>query len=747
MTPVPSLRSKRSELPAAEAAELRRAVTATLRWRLRWLRGACPPRTLRAARLVAVALHASFERPGLRDDAPGVAGMRWRPSWSALARAFDLPPPCRAQRGAAQVEAVLALPAGELLELLVLVAPGLRKADVHAIAGRAHAAAALLGAPAPRLEIRVTDPVRLARDAEAAHRAIAFGALVSGRLSPGAWSALEATARATVPPAAIAALAAGAPTPLAGLALTLASGAPAPTPLAVATRLLRGGTPARLLADPSVLCARWAAQASPRHRDPLARAERLARPPGEGPAPAPDAGALLALGRELALGASRAIRLARREGVGPHARAAWREAIGPDLPRALHPAFAAQLGEGGLRTVLERSGAMHEVRLEDGAVLGRGATPVQARVRALSVLAAAAGGPLLEHAEPPWRAVLTRLAQPRAFPTLLLVVEPAGPSGPPFDPLNRGPERAIGFPGALAVVIAPGRRPSGRVLTGEQAVDKLVREALLGHAVEVVPARSEAHPVAARLAQIAGFVRGRGRDAPVALEAGGEVLLVEAGRLRRFPLGRFAARPRRFTPDPDAPDLALSPGERRPVGLGGPSVIECRAHLLDDLRAVVLYADARGAQLREIVFLADLEEHLRDARALLQAADRAAVLAVRLSEDLEPAVRRLGGAGTPVTVSVRGRLPHDLQVEVGGERHGGRSGSSWSAAARALLARWPKSGESRLAVSAVTISANGAPAGGLLALYARSVALRRLRVHLVRSLRTYQPRGSRRRTG
>jgi hypothetical protein len=380
-------------------------------------------------------------------------------------------------------------------------------------------------------------------------------------------------------------------------------------------------------------------------------------------------------------------------------------------------------------------------------VLGRGATPVQARVRALAVLAAAAPGPLEAHAEPPWRAVISRLAQRHERTTLLLAVEPCGPSGPPFDPLNRGPERAIGFPGALAVVASPGRRPSGRVLTGEQAVARLVSDVIAGHAVEVVPARSEAHPVAARLAQVAALVREGGRGAPVALEAGGEVLLVRGGRVRRYSLARFASRPRVFVPDPDAPDLALSPGERRPVGLGGASVIECRAHLIDELRAAVLYADAARGQLREIVFLADLEEHLREARALLQAADPAAVLAVRLSEDLEPAIRRLGRTGTPVPFAVRGRLPDDVQVEVGGERHGGRSGSTFGRAARALLARWPKSGDARLAVSAVTLGAPAGRAAGLLALYARSAALRRLRIHLVRSLRAYQPKGTRRRTG
>ena len=45
-----------------------------LRWRLRLLPGLVAPRAVRAARLVPVLLHASFERPTLRTDAPGVSG-------------------------------------------------------------------------------------------------------------------------------------------------------------------------------------------------------------------------------------------------------------------------------------------------------------------------------------------------------------------------------------------------------------------------------------------------------------------------------------------------------------------------------------------------------------------------------------------------------------------------------------------------------------------------------------------------
>jgi hypothetical protein len=72
---------------------------------------------------------------------------------------------------------------------------------------------------------------------------------------------------------------------------------------------------------------------------------------------------------------------------------------------------------------------------------------------------------------------------------------------------------------------------------------------------------------------------------------------------------------------------------------------------------------------------------------------------------------------------------------VGGERYGGTtSGHGWAAGARALLGRWPRSGEGRLGVNGVTVQAAGRRAVGLLALYARSAAARRLRFFLLREL-------------
>jgi hypothetical protein len=503
----------------------------------------------------------------------------------------------------------------------------------------------------------------------------------------------------------------------------------------VAARLLARKVEARRLADPEEFCARWAAEVTPQ-RVAILAALSLCRPrPGDAAAPL-DAGQVVTLGGELALAAARAVRRARRVGLAPALTAAWRDAVGAGLPRALQPALGARLSAAGpLRTALSRHGDVHEVRLPAGMVLGRGATPVQARVRALSLLSSAALDPVLEHAEPPWRALAGRLAQRRDRPTLLLVVEPAFPSGPPFDPINRGPARAIGFPGALQVRLVPGRRPSGRVLTGDEAVERLVREVQAGTAVEVVAARSEAQPVAVRLSQVAALVREAGPRNPVALEAGGRVLMPRGAHLHRYPLSRYLGRPRVFIPDPDAPDLTLSPGERRPVGMSGAGVVECRASLVDDQRAAILYADAQRGWFREVVFLSELEEHLKDSRTVLQQSDPGAVLAVRLSEDVEPALRRVGKVGAAVSIAIRGQLPHDLQVEIGGERYGGTtSGHTWREGARALLGRWPRSGEGRLSVNALTVQVGGRRAVGLLALYARSAVLRRLRYLLVREL-------------
>ena len=257
-----------------------------------------------------------------------------------------------------------------------------------------------------------------------------------------------------------------------------------------------------------------------------------------------------------------------------------------------------------------------------------------------------------------------------------------------------------------------------------------------GGAVEVIGSRAEAQPVAARLAQIVAFSKEDQPGLPVAMEAGGQVILSGGVRPRRFKLDRYMPRPRVHRPDPDAPDLALSPGERRRAGLSGPSLVECRAALAGAGRASILYADARSGWLREVVALAELEEHLAESRLVLQQADPSALLAVRLTDDLEPALRRTGRSGTTLRMSVRGALPHHLEVEVGGERVRWRRRAPRGGAPPAWRP-WPagpSGGGGRLGVSAVTVRTSTGRAAGLLALYARSVALRRVHSFLVREL-------------
>jgi hypothetical protein len=224
-------------------------------------------------------------------------------------------------------------------------------------------------------------------------------------------------------------------------------------------------------------------------------------------------------------------------------------------------------------------------------------------------------------------------------------------------------------------------------------------------------------------------------------------LLVARDGVRRFRVDRLCARPRVYRPDPDAPDLALAPGERRPPGLRGPAVIECRVQLLDRRHAAVLYEDDAHAHLREVVLLSELEPHLREAREILRAADARAVLAVHLTEDVEAAARRAGPPGAPQEVAVRARLPFDVQVRVGEDWYGGSTGRSWREASIAFLSRLPRGVEARVAVTAVSAVARGRRRGGLLALYARALGRRRLHTHLVRTLRAYQKPRARRSSG
>ncbi len=745
-----SLASRTAPAAAPPAALLardaREAVSAVLRWRAWWLGHHLPRRQAGAARLLPVLLHASFPVRRLSGEAPGIPGLRFRRRWSTLARAFGLPPPNRVQRGRALVEAVLAVPTPDGLDALVLVPGDARPEELGAVQERMEAAQAVLAGAGAPLRAGLFPPARLATDAEAGQRALAFGGLLAGELSPAVWEALERGVPRAFDVGLAAALAASAPTPLSTLALTLLSLHGSPGPLTSLLRLLLQGEPARRLADPDAFALRWAGGVA-ELRAPLEEAARFAR--RQGPPDPAELGRLVELGRELALACTAAVRRLRSPR-DRFVRRLWQEALGWDMPRVLLPALGDHLraleARGRLRLEPVRSGRIYEVRLPDGTALGRGPGPVQARVRALALVAqarAASGGeeavaPAFSHLDPTWRVLGQRLSRPRDRAARVLVVEAGQISlpGPPYDVLNRGLERTMEFEGAVAVSVAPGRRPSGRVLSPVETVEALLGRSPEDAPLEVIASRAESRPMATRLGQISALLQAAPGE-PLAVEAGGRVYLPFRRGVRRYALDRFASRPRRFTPDPESPDLATGAGERPARGRPASGMLVCRVSLASKKEAAVVYADGEGGHLREVVPLAELEEHLAEVRGIVRAARPPAVLGVRLSGDVEPELRRLGQGRSAVAVAVGGELPW-VEVEVGGERFGGRARLGWAAAAEALLALWAPGGEVRVGVRAVTASAGGAPASPLLAIWAASVARRRLAVRLSRALQAYR---------
>ena len=739
--------------------DVRRAVTALLRERARRLLRALAARPAAAAAFLPVLLHASFEAPLLDGEAPGVASLRYRRRWASLARGFGLPPPCRAQRGRCLVEAVLGVPTPAGLDALVLVPSGLSVEELGRLQERLEGAQQVFAAAGAPVRAVLFDPARLAQDHEVAQRALAYGALLGGQLTGGWWAVIEGTRR-PLAPLTTSALAAHAASPLATLAFTLMSRAPCPGPLDAAVALLAGGASPRHLSDPAVFCVRWAGLV-PGLASLLEEAIALTAG-AEVPGPAGELSRLLEHGRALALACARAIRSSRLGHVDRFTQRLWREALGPGLPRLLLPALGAHLGQlaaaGQLRLDPARAATGYEVRLPGGALLGRGASPVQARVRALALVAAADAArarpgqppPASLHAglEAAWREVAQRLARPRDHSALLLVPVAGGSArpGPPLDLLNRGPTRTLEFDGALSVLLAPGRRASGRMLAPDEAVRAVLMRAPGGAALELVAAHTAARPVAARLAQIAALLRDPSLPGPIAVEAGGRVLIAHGSGVKSYPLARFAARPRVFTPDPDAPDISICTGERQGGRLHAAGVVQCRVVLGGPGRAALLYADGDGGHLREEVGLAELEERLRDSRLVLRESQPPAVLAIRLSEGLDLALRRAGSPAPRMEAVVRGALPF-VEVEIAGERFGGRARLGWRAAAEALLARSSAGSEGLVAVRSVQVTTGGRGAGPLLSLHAASVVRRRLRTHLQHVLTTYRTASAGRRKG
>jgi hypothetical protein len=498
--------------------------------------------------------------------------------------------------------------------------------------------------------------------------------------------------------------------------------------------VLAAGLGAPQLADPGVACAQWALPVV-EQGEALGRLLSWLGPPPQDPQAAVQEAAaheVLETGRALALACASAVRRLPRAEAADLRERVRRDLLGAGLPRLLLPMLgrkALQLGPA----VAER-GRSYAVHLEDGGVASGGRTLIQARVRALA-LRAQAGRSLLPTGNVLQDLIEARLGRTVLRPTLFLIAEHAAVAGPPFDPLNRGPERAIGMRSATAVHLHPDRRPSAWRLRPADALRRLVVDALAGLDVEVVPYSPEAQPVAARLARLAEFV-GQAHPAPPAVAAGGLVLVAAGGHLRRQPLGRFAQRPTSCTPDPEAFDLALAPerGTRFQTNLVQRGVLESRTFQISDELGCVLTRDDAGRLLREEVPLDRIEDHLRESRDLLRLCTPVATLAARLSDQLETVLLVHRRQLPRLPIQIGGRLPFALWVEVEGERIGLGHAGGWPALTQALMSRIPFGGEFRIGVDRVSVLVGGKPAAPILQLYARSLVLRRLGARLHREL-------------
>lgn len=744
-----ALRAPRRHEPGAIRT---RRLLALFRARLRVLRQGLDPTTGSAIALLPALFHATFPWVGLKTEAPGVADVRASIRWMKLARDFDLPPPTGVQRGRRLVAALLLTPREAGFDVHVVPVPNLAPVEEQRIAQRARAVETLLRRRLLPIAITATGPSAQPYDVASRSRLLSAGALVAGRLP----DAFFSSGGPTGDPLA-AELWRCAPTETARV-LSLLSLDPWPAGEAAeleAVADLAGAVaqPVRHFADPGLFMAARAALRSRRPGVPFSvcgltsesgAARRCAqalathfRQDAVGPGAPP--GAVLNVGRALALELTHAVhRLGFAESRPLRATLA-RQTLAAGFPRILLPALAEGLRRHdrraaypALRESRRRTGV--EVRLADGAVLGRGAHPPQAWARALALLGHALGRPVAPPPAPErWTKLAPRLAEPPARRALVLDLVPLDIPGPPFDPLNRGPDRRLAFTGALLVSLAPGRRPSAREVRAGHLPRLVLSEALAGTQLDFVARGPDAQSLEARLTRLARRVRAQATRRPIAAEVGGDVLLVSADGFRRHGERQFARRPVRCAFDPEAPDFGVEATQGREVTSS--RELQCLAFTDDGLTAQLLTVDEAGSILREVVPLAWAEAWLAETQELLRAEQGA--LSVRAADGLTRAAMTVSEPGAPdVVVTLGGRLPFGLELEVDGERYGGRSPLPWSAAALAVLSRWPMGVRGRVRFAAVDVLSGDEPAVGLHRLYARSLALRRLNTHIERLTRT-----------
>jgi len=132
-----------------------------------------------------------------------------------------------------------------------------------------------------------------------------------------------------------------------------------------------------------------------------------------------------------------------------------------------------------------------------------------------------------------------------------------------------------------------------------------------------------------------------------------------------------------------------------------------------------------------------LEGYLSDGQNILRARPSPMLLMIRYSKEIETSVSRYGLTGTEAKVpfEVSGQLPFGLQVTMSGEKFGAGSSLGWAAAAQSVLSSWPSGTHGLLCCKGVNVDIWGRPAVGLARMYARSAALRRLKLHVGKACR------------
>jgi len=721
-----------SPVAAADARLLR----ALLRWRMRRILRALPMRARRLSRLMPSLFHGIFSTLDLRGEPPGIESWTPHRSWLALGRDFGLPAPTGTQRGRRTVRAIVALPGPDEVELVVVPVPGVRAPELDVIRKRLEVARGLLQ------RNRVPLAIRLAEDAPHEDdrfglRLLLFGGLLAGGLPSHAFDSLHVDT-----PDTLCHLVDAAPTRIAAGCLMMLR--PGSTSAAVLT-LLRAhgqGHSAALLSDPELFCAAWASRRKvwgmlPLEAVRIAGADAVSRrtaaawleasPPETrlDPRRKPgvtqgiaEAAAVVAIARAVTGAAAKAVRshpLSESRALRARFRAEFLPPRG--VPKFLWPSLDAavvQLGPVRLGPLIALGGgeaAQHlETRLVRGlALLGDAAD------RAAAALDA------------PWPKLALRLEGIATKRTFVLTAGVRELDSPPLDPLNRGPERRNSLRNSLAVTLSDTRRPTARQLLPAEGVRRMVAEARRGTNVEVLGEDPKSEPAVSRLSRLAVRTGAASRQGmSLAIEVGGDVVVPDADGIRLYGLAPFLARPRRYSPDPESPDLGAASGH---VGGAARGTVDCLVVHELGRDAVLIYCDENGYRIRETVPPERLEAHLAEGRELLRKAPQPKLLTVRLGGDGKGLLSR-APAAEPVAIGVEGELVHGLRVTLLGERYGRGRPMAWAGAATALLSVWPAHTDPVLRFASFDVSVRGAPCSGLALLYARSVVRRRLGLHM-----------------